>query len=105
MNDDHVRAALRRDAESLLLQAPPPDAAALWHRIRRERARRLKRIADICGWSVRAGIAGAGLGVALWAPGSLPAFIGPLVLVGWLSTGICTPIGIGGEGAARRTAG
>jgi hypothetical protein len=99
MNDDRVRAALRGDAERLLTLAPPTDAASLWHEVQRARARRLKRIADICGWSVRAGVACAALGVAFWAPQALPAFAGPLVLVGWLSTGICTPIAVR-DGAA-----
>ncbi len=102
MNDDPVRAALRRDAEMLLDLAPPSDAASLWHEVQRARARRLKRIIDLCGWSVRAGAACAALGVAFWAPDALPVFAGPLALVGWLTTGICTPIAVrassGGSG-------
>jgi len=95
MNDDPVRAALRRDAEMLSALSPPTDAAALWHRVQRERARRLERIMDLCGWSVRAGVAAAALGVAYWAPDALAVLVGPLALIGWLSTGICTPIAAG----------
>jgi hypothetical protein len=92
MDEDLVRAALRRDSEMLLSLAPRPDAAALWHQVRRARAARLKRIIDICGWSVRAVGAAAALGVALAAPDALPVVLGPLALAAWLSTGICTPI-------------
>jgi hypothetical protein len=99
MNDDHVLAALRGDARMLLALAPRSDAAAMWHEVRRARARRLKRIADLCGWSVRGGAACAAVGVALVAPDALPLFAGPLLLVGWLSTGICTPIALGTDGA------
>jgi hypothetical protein len=103
MDDDCIRAALRRDAEMLLELSPPPDAASLWHQVRQARARRLERIMDICGWSVRAGAACTAAGVALWAPGALWAFAGPLVLVGWLSTGICTPVA--GRSSSRRRPG
>jgi hypothetical protein len=92
MNDDPVPAALRRDAEMLLALAPRPNAAALWHQVRRERAARLRRIIDICGWSVRAAGAAAALWLALAAPTALPLALGPLALAAWLSTGICTPI-------------
>jgi hypothetical protein len=97
MNDDYVRAALRRDSEMLLERSPGPDAASLWHRIRQARARRLQRIMDICGWGVRAGAACAAGGVALWAPDALWAVAGPLALIGWLSTGICTPVAARGR--------
>lgn len=101
MHDDYVRAALRRDSEMLLELAPKPDAASLWHEVRRARARRLEGIMDICGWSVRAGAAFVALVVALWAPDALWAFAGPLALVGWLSTGICTPVAIRDRTAER----
>jgi hypothetical protein len=104
MDDDHVRAALRRDSEMLLELAPSPDAASLWHEVRRARARRLKRITDICGWSVRAAAAAAGLGVAVSAPDALGVLAGPLLLVAWLSTGICTPVA-GGRPSSRRKPG
>jgi hypothetical protein len=100
MDDDRVRAALRRDAEMLLELSPQPDAAFAWHQVQRARARRLERIADICGWSVRAGLAAAAAGVAYWNPQALGAFAGPLLLVGWLSTGICTPMA-GGRSSSR----
>ncbi len=92
MDEDQVRTALRRDADMLLALSPQPDAAALWHQVRRARAWRLKRIMDMCGWSVRAAVAASALGVALLAPDALPLFAGPLVLAAWLSTGICSPI-------------
>jgi len=92
MNDDPIAAALRRDAELLLDLAPAPDAAALWHKVRRARSKRIQRVMDICGWSLRATVAIAFGGVALSAPEALPALIVPLALVGWLSTGICTPL-------------
>jgi hypothetical protein len=92
MDEDPIRAALKRDADMLLALAPRPDAAAMWQEIRRARAERLKRIIDICGWSVRAAVAASAAGVALAAPDALPLFVGPLALAAWLSTGICTPI-------------
>jgi|GEM_PF-5953970 len=92
MDEDLVRTALRRDADMLLECSPNPDAAALWHRIRRARAQRLNRILDICGWSVRAGLAASAVGVAFLAPDALILLAGPLVLAAWLSTGICSPV-------------
>jgi hypothetical protein len=92
MDEDLVRAALRRDSDMLLARAPEPDSAALWHRVRRARAERLNRIMDFCGWSVRAALAASGLGVALLAPDALVLLAGPLAIAAWLSTGICSPV-------------
>jgi hypothetical protein len=92
MDEDLVRTALRRDADMLLAASPEPDAAALWHRVRRARARRLNRIMDICGWSVRAALAASALGVAFLAPDALVLLAGPLAIAAWLSIGICSPV-------------
>lgn len=92
MGEDPVREALRRDADMLLSLSPSPDAAALWHQVRRAQAARLERIIDICGWTVRAVGAAGALVTGLTVPDALPLLLGPLALAAWLSTGICTPI-------------
>jgi hypothetical protein len=92
MTDDPVAIALRRDAALLLELSPAPDAAALWHKIRRVRARRLQLIMDIGGWGLRAGIVAACGCLAVVAPDALLKLGGPLALVGWLSRGICSPM-------------
>jgi hypothetical protein len=92
MNEDPIAAALRRDAALLLERAPAPNAAAVWHAVRRERARRVRLIIDICGWGLRAAIAGIFILVAVAEPDALAKLGGPLVLIGWLSRGMCSPI-------------
>lgn len=92
MNDDPIRAALRHDAEQLLRSAPQLDTAAVWHRVKRARARKIERVLYWCGWSLRAVITAASVGVAWLAPA---AFIGtalPLLLVLWLTSGMCAPV-------------
>jgi len=92
MDKDDIATALRRDADLLLTLAPTPDAATLWHRIRRARAQRMHTIMNICGWSLRATIALVFAGVAAIEPHVLVELLAPLALIGWLSTGICSPI-------------
>jgi hypothetical protein len=106
MNDDPVKIALRRDAALLIELSPPPDAAALWHTIRRARARRIQLIMDISGWTLRAAIVAIFLGLALTGPNALLKLAAPLALVGWLSRGMCSPVLpaslVGGRARTRR---
>lgn len=91
MDNDPIATALRRDAEMLLKLSPAPDASALWHRAQRARAQRIQRIMNMCGWGLRVAIALVFAGVAVFAPHALVELLLPLALIGWLSTGICSP--------------
>ena len=92
MDDDLIAAALRRDAEMLDKLAPAPDASAMWHRAQQRRVQRIRRIMDICGWGLRAVLVLVFAGVAAAAPHALVELALPLAVVGWLSTGICSPL-------------
>ena len=102
MADDLVALALRNDAELLMDLAPALDAVALWHRIRTVRAKRIQRIMDGCGWSLRALLATVLTGVATLSPEALPGFIPPLALLAWLSMGICSPMLTFAESSSHR---
>jgi len=89
---DPIAAALRRDAELLRELAPPSDVAAAWQAVRTAQARKLLWIITLCGWGLRVLLTLVALGLALLAPDLLAGAVLPLVLVGWLSSGICAPL-------------
>lgn len=92
MENDSIAAALRRDAELMRDFAPVINAAALWNKVQRGRAQRLRRIMNLCGWALRASLLLVIVAVTLLAPQALSEFVLPLMLVGWLSAGICSPL-------------
>ena len=99
MHDDPIAAALRRDAELLLEIAPAPDAARLWHAVRAARGRKIQRLINLCGWSLRGAIALAVLGVGSLAPHALASAAVPLLLIAWLTSGMCAPAQAPGAGS------
>jgi hypothetical protein len=93
MHDDPIAMALRRDAELLREQAPPINVAEAWHRMRAEHAARLRRALDYCGWAVRFGLMALLAAAAAIAPRTALALLPALALLGWLTSGLCTPLG------------
>jgi len=92
MQIDPIAAALRRDAELLLAEAPPLDTAGAWHRVRMSRAARLQQVLDHCAWGLRLGVVVLLVGALASAPRTALAVLPALILVGWLTTGIAAPL-------------
>lgn len=93
MPADPIAFALRRDAEALLDLAPRPDAAAAWHAVRMARAHKLERMLRRSGWALRGAVAAIAAAVAILAPDALAGAGVPLVLVVWLTSAMCSPVG------------
>jgi hypothetical protein len=64
----------------------------MWHRIQRARARTIERSLFLCGWLLRAVAAAAAIAVAVLAPAALLGTAVPLLLVLWLTSGMCEPL-------------
>jgi hypothetical protein len=92
MNDDLLRSALRHDADLLLRSAPQLDTAAMWHRVQRARARKIERVLYWCGWLLRVVITAVSAGIAWLAPTALIGIVVPLLLVLWMTSGMCAPV-------------
>lgn len=86
---DPLSAFIARDRAALLIAAPSPNAARLWHHARRRRATALRRLTMALGWAVRASVAFAAIGAWLsgWRDVPFPLFL--LCLCAWLTRHAC----------------
>ena len=92
MARDPISAALRADADLLGGLAPAPNAAATWHAIRAARARKLRQTMSLCGWALRGSLVLVLVGLGWLWPNAIAGAALPLLLIGWLTFGLCGPL-------------